>query len=45
MQEVGIGGRQAVALAVLVCSQAVALVIDGVRHRELEQCDKGIPPR
>ena len=36
-QEVGIGGRQSVALAVLVCSQSVALVIDGIRHRELEQ--------
>ena len=27
-QEVGIGGRQSVALAVLVCSQSVALVIN-----------------
>ena len=36
-QEVGIGGRQSVALAVLVCSQSVALVIDGIRHREFQQ--------
>lgn len=36
-QEVGISGRQAVALAVLVCSQAVILIKDWVWHRELEQ--------
>ena len=36
-QEVGIGGRQSVSLAVPVCSQSVALVIDGIRHRELQQ--------
>ena len=36
-QEVGIGGRQSFALAVPVCGQSVALVIDGIRHRELQQ--------
>ena len=36
-EEVGVGGRQSVALAVLVGCQSVALVIDGIRHRKLEQ--------
>ena len=36
-EEVGVGGRQSVALTVLVGCQSVALVIDGIRHRELQQ--------
>ena len=36
-EEVGVGGRQSVALTVLVGCQSVALVIDGIWHRKLEQ--------
>ena len=36
-EEVGVGGWQTVALAVLVGGQAVALVVDGIGHREFEE--------
>ncbi len=44
-QEVGVGGRQAVSLALRVGGEAVALIIDRVGHRQFEQAVRDIPPR